>query len=735
MLTTTTPKQVQGTDGASLPKVGGFPGWCTQSGVALVLLILIFILGIYVRTDELRFWNKFPDVFFYDGEPVLANGDGYYYLRMARDLADHQYTEVDYLKKYPDNELRKYPPPLISILVARISRLLPFSIEWTAVLFPVVIGPLLIVPLWRFCRLFGGSRAMGLTAALFAVLSIQYVNRTRIGFFDTDCLNVTFVLITTTFFMMFAFESRRRRYLSFVGGLFFTGLFVMHWDIIRPIVVVISLFPLVIALLFYYRPSLKEGLVFYLCCLMLVALIVLWDKSNGIQAQIRQFFDFIHMLLTNKTGFFSGNLDEVREMKVPTLKQIVDYSAGNGIALFLSAMGLLWGVIRNGKKSLFLVMPVGLAGLTFFLGNRFLIFFAPVAAVGMGYIVDSLWRHPRSTKLIKVIAVCLVLVLAWPAFIIDTQKRYSPALMNLWPGVKRITELTPADSAIWTTWDAGNPLMYYTRRRTISDAQFAEGGERHFYCYLPIASNSIRFSANFIQFFVKNGVQGIHTVYRACGNDPASGLELIRMVLAAGPIRGRKVLDDALAGGRLFSQDGFTTVDSWLRFFFPRAPVPVFLLLHEDMTLGCGWFYFGTWNLASGKGLEPTYHPLLVLDKQAGKLITTGGVLQLEAPDRGLFYLKQGSGFNRLKLSHLLVTTGEDSKVIFFGNNTELSTEIYQPSRFGAIMDDKIAESTFNKLFIRHHQDSSYFTLVAEDIPYYQIWQVQGDSMDIQKLP
>jgi asparagine N-glycosylation enzyme membrane subunit Stt3 len=218
--------------------------------LTLVLCALVFILGFWVRFDEFRLWQKFPAVFFYDGQPTLTNGDGYYYLRMARDLVEKRYQAVDELKKYPDHSQRPFPPPLISALVAGISKLSAFSLEWIAILVPVILGPLLILPLYGLYRCFGGGRIMGISVALFAVLSVQYVNRTRIGFYDTDSLNVSFALAVTYLFMRFGIEPRRRRYFYFLAGCAVVGLFLWHWDQVPHVVLAICLIPLIIAVIF-----------------------------------------------------------------------------------------------------------------------------------------------------------------------------------------------------------------------------------------------------------------------------------------------------------------------------------------------------------------------------------------------------------------------------------------------------------------------------------------------------
>jgi dolichyl-diphosphooligosaccharide--protein glycosyltransferase len=697
--------------------------------MSLVLCLLVLALGFYVRVDEFAFWNKFPEVFYYDDQPVLANGDGYYYLRMARDLVENRYKAVDELKKHPDHVLRSTPPPLISSLVAWISAISSMSLEWIAVFLPAIAGPLLIIPLYGLCRMLGGGRFMGITAAFFAVLSIQYVYRTRLGFFDTDCLNVTLMVTVTYFFMLFAIKTGFSRYFFFVSGIFFTGIFVWHWDMVRHIVIAISLFPLLVALIFFYRPSLKEGLIFSTICILALTLGLFWQGFAGVKTFFNDFVNFSLLLATDQTGHFSGTYSEVRELKIPNLRELIDYSTGNGVVFFLAVAGLILLLVKNGKKSLFLAMLVILAGLTFFLGIRFIIFFAPVTAIGLGCLADLLWSRKNVSNLMKVCTIGLVLLSAWPAYIKDTKMRFSPALMNFWPGVKSIAELTPPDAVVWSSWDAGNPLMYYARRKTVSDAQFPEGGERHIYAYMPMADENPRFSANFIQFFAENGVRGIHKVYRASHNDPVRGMTLIRSVLSAGPKKAREVLTDTIISQDLLLQNGMVNADKWLQFFFPPGRAPIFLLLHQDMTYSHGWFNFGRWDLKSGQGNEAVYHPCFVIKDEKGKLVTTGGTLEIDGPEAGLFRLDENGAENSLRISHLLVQTGQRIITTTFDVQKELCFEMYKPGRFGALMTNKVAASTFNQLFIRHVSDSEHFKLIAEDIPRYQVWQVQADHL------
>ena len=55
--------------------------------------------------------------------------------------------------------------------------------------------------------------------------------------------------------------------------------------------------------------------------------------------------------------------------------------------------------------------------------------------------------------------------------------------------------------------------------------------------------------------------------------------------------------------------------------------------------------------------------------------------------------------------------------------------EMTTGSRFGILMDSKIAESVFNRLFVRVDPTLQHFEMVQEHAPTYQIWKVTGDSI------
>ena len=104
----------------------------------ILALVLVVALGLWVRLEDLVSWKKEPGRAFYQGEPLLTALDGLFYLTLARDLVEGTYHPLDEKRAVPDYPPRPQPPPLISVLTAGVTRLLPLSINWVAVYRPRV---------------------------------------------------------------------------------------------------------------------------------------------------------------------------------------------------------------------------------------------------------------------------------------------------------------------------------------------------------------------------------------------------------------------------------------------------------------------------------------------------------------------------------------------------------------------------------------------------------------------
>ncbi|MDA9983434.1 hypothetical protein N9H39_12105, partial [Gammaproteobacteria bacterium] len=176
------------------------------------ILLGIMVLGVLVRLDALYDYLAEPEKFFYLGEPLERSVDGYRTLTHARDLLAGNYEGLDVRRRVPEYSERPWPPMLMALLAAGLNQLTGISLNWIAGFLPVLLGPLIALPLYGLGRYYGGV-AMGMSSALLGTLAMASVSRSSFGWFDTDCLNVTFLLATAYFALRFGTLERSRRYL------------------------------------------------------------------------------------------------------------------------------------------------------------------------------------------------------------------------------------------------------------------------------------------------------------------------------------------------------------------------------------------------------------------------------------------------------------------------------------------------------------------------------------------
>ena len=64
-----------------------------------------------------------------------------------------------------------------------------------------------------------------------------------------------------------------------------------------------------------------------------------------------------------------------------------------------------------------------------------------------------------------------------------------------------------------------------------------------------------------------------------------------------------------------------------------------------------------------------------------------------------------------------------------YDNYSSYRFDYFEQARFGALMDFLIAESVFNKLYLRHLSAAPYFRPVRLETPHFQLWEVTGDTL------
>jgi hypothetical protein len=696
----------------------------------IIALVLIYGAGFFVRFEDFPRLRNHPDIFLFQNQPILANGDGYYYLRLARDLSEGNYESVDSQRRYPDNPPRPSPPPLLSVITSMLHSVLGISLEWIAIFLPVLLAPLLILPLYALARPLGGGWILGLSAALIAVVCEYYTGRTRLGVYDTDCMIVTLTVSICYALIRFARDTSVRRYAFFAAAVLGFALFLWWWDTAIEAVSAICLAMFAVALACFYRPSRKEGMFFFGSLAALLLAVLAWIGFETPLMLARKVSDQLAFLSGGESGPFPPTAGNIRELQVVGLKQTALYTAGNGFLYILAAIGYVWLLIDRKKEALLLAVLTLLALLPIRFGNRFLIFQVPVIALGIGYLAESLARRRGVWRPLGAVALLLVAVSAFLGFRHSTARFYRSPMASSMNAIQAVIDKTPKDAVLWTSFWHGYPVLYYSGRAVITDGGSLDG-PRLMYQNLPLACADARTAANFMQFWVGSGTDGMNRLYRAMNDDHCGAMLLLKEVCAAGPEAAGKIITEALTGGVLHTSAEHHSVETWLNFFFPAPRRPIYLLLTQDMTRSMVWFERGTWDLCSSTGARVHYRPHTGVKMAGGNLrgkdglfidMTAGTVAQMEADAAG----------GATPLVHVLTHTGLKLERSEFGHDRGLCFEWIPTLEFGAVMSPVVAKSLFNSLFIRHTGDPRYFRRVYSNTPSFHIWQVRGDRLKQQ---
>ncbi len=684
----------------------------------IIALIIVIAVGISFRLEDLEQWHKYEQKAFFNKQPLHTTFDAWFYLSLAQDLVDGTYNPINEMRGVPDCPPRPSPPPLISVMAAGIAKATSFSLSWIGAVLPTILGSLLAIPLYLLGRFYGGP-VMGITAALMSLLYPFYIYRSNIGRFDTDCLNATWAVSSAYVFLRFGIEKTKKRYLYFLGGIIIYGLFLWWWDQTPAAATAITIMPLAVALAFFYRPEGKEGKLFYAitgCALIVFLLTVGPDKPVKIIKSI--WLNYLY-ISKDSSGTFPNIGITISEQSKPSLALIISYTTKNILAFIFAITGVFLLFWKHFKNSLFLVSLVVLSIATFF-ANRFLIFMIPMVALGTGFSMSMLWGLRKRFAPLYLICPLLIVLFVWPLYL--SNKTYIQ-----WPkepgptaeGMYTVQQKTPSDAVIWAWWDHGHALTYLARRAAINDG-IIHGGERTVYTAIPLTTDSYRMAANFMQFYVIRGKKGIKQFYKAAGNKPAAGLKLIKKILRAGPADAVAIIKEA----NLKPIGNLQNTQDWLEFFFPAEKRPVYLFLDNLLPkIAYWWYWFGTWDIEKQDGRHPVFKIFynmhnkkdqliagynFILDKKTGKLHMGNRTIQLS-----FFGIRKKNAFEKKS----------------YNNNSTYRFEYFERSRYGALMDSEISESVFNKLYIRHLYHKKYFKPLKLRPPYYQIWEVKGDSL------
>lgn len=680
------------------------------------ILLVIMGTGLFVRLHNLPAWQERTKMAMYQGDPLLTTFDGYYYMSLARDIVENKYHPIDEKRGYPDCPKRPSPPPLMSVLAATAAIVTPFSLNWIGAVMPAFLGILLAIPLYLLGRQLNG-RSMGYCAAAVGILMNNYVYRSSLGWFDTDCMNVTFTMMLCYFLLRFGQSADFRKYIYLSVSCVVTVLFFWWWDQTPDTVLAIFLGIFLTTLIGLYRPSQKEGWIF-LSIIIGAVLSVLTMKGFNypflIYSKILSKFSYISK---QSLGEFTNIGISITEQAKPGLKFIIEYTTFNQNAFIVACAGISGLIIKRPREMIALSVPAALGLMSFFFSSRFLIFLTPLLALGSGFLISELWKY-KQKKISQFSAAALFILLLWITISQSIWQLYWPKIQpDTVSGLITLKQKTPVDSVVWSSWTRGYQINYFAERATISDGQI-HSGELNFYLAQPFVTKDFRYAVNFIQFYVRHGVGGIRLFQKATQLNSADNFDLLRALLSAGPGSAYSLLKTTT----LKPINELRDPEGWLHFLYPSDNPPTYLFLHERMMKSIYWWYwFGNWNYDTKDSSHPFYHTYKHVVLYGNKV---GTIFDLSA-DLSTGHYK-GAGLEGILSKAVVRSKGENQEYEFDGEETVLHVD--QAVRFAVLQDSATWDIVFNRLFVRGDANN-YFTPVDLSYPTYHIWKVEGDRI------
>lgn len=245
-----------------------------SSGFKTVLILLsIMVVGVVLRLDDVNQWPSDYERAYYEGEPLLTNLDGYYYLRASKDFLNGEYHQVD-MKRGGLEGLERGRIPLLSVLTVLFKKATSLDLNWAGVLLPTILGVLLAVPIFLQARVFC-TKTGAVLSAIIAITSTTYFVRTSVGWLDTDCMNVTFLFMTTYLFYKYAVAKNSFAFAWLSSAIFSACLFFWWWDMAGIVVIIMCLFPFLLACLHRKQlGSLTRFELYFFIALFLCAILI-----------------------------------------------------------------------------------------------------------------------------------------------------------------------------------------------------------------------------------------------------------------------------------------------------------------------------------------------------------------------------------------------------------------------------------------------------------------------------
>ena len=475
-----------------------------ETKLTLLYIFLAFTFSVAMRMIWIYQFSGY-EPFYYNGQFMINTNDGYYWAEGVRDLLSGGYREgVDL------TPVASAP----AILTAFFAKILPFSFETIILYMPVFLSSLIVIPIILIAKLLKNLE-MGLIAAMFASIVWSYYNRTMVGYYDTDMLNIVLPMFLL-WSIIWAVKTDKNIYLLLSGLdilvyrwwypqsyslefaffgliLFYTLIFdrknVFNYKLLAMMMFAMmgldgySRFALVVISYFIFTQEKFDKYTYYILTIA-IGVFLVTGGFNPILAQLKGYV-FRESVSASSEGLglhFYSVAQTVREAGNIPFSRFAERISGNVIVFIVSLIGYVYLLFKH--RIMLLSLPlVGLGFLAYVGGLRFTIYAVPVLAFGVAFLITELANKMPYAKLKYLAFVAFTLMILYPNYKHIDEYKVPTVFGN--DEVQVLEELSkisnPNDYTVaW--WDYGYPIRYYANTQTLID-----GGKHQGHVNYPVS--------------------------------------------------------------------------------------------------------------------------------------------------------------------------------------------------------------------------------------------------------
>ena len=695
----------------------------SANGEFWLACLLVVFTTVSIRFTEYPLWLS--PAFFVDGEHLMATHDAYVWLAGVKGIGN--FVEDPFTR-----------------LLGMLHRLSGISLTTIGFWTPIIFIPLLSVPIClmtRFLRLPEG----GLVFGILATSGLGFLVRTRLGFCDTDVVNLLFPVATVSTLALWlngmakesraddvAYPRRQMAWTLLVGLLGKVSVYVYPGSssIILPafgLAAVIGLWRidpkdrllllngllLIFAVIFagwqggilvgtwmfwvLYRTDVPVRIQVGAMAVLFVAVVFVGNFWEIVQALIYRIYLYTKVgtpdMVSNATGLKLPDIAQsVREAQNLEWGLLGPRMGGNWVVFVLGVFG--FGLVGWRKPALLVFLPfliIGLASVQ--LGNRFAMYGTVGIGVGLGLGLSEIMHMLKQSQGRRWIAqLSMACVALWPSAEFMQEVGPVPVLPQTYAQTfVDLRSQSEPDALLWQWWDYGYAGQYYAERATFGDGSRHDGWILYPLAKVHATDSSLQ-ARQMMQYFGQVVLE----------DGSRSKTDRRAALLAGDPLA---KLRDMEAGAVQEFVEELATSQQEL-----ASSVPNYLVVSWENLRLAGWIsYYGNWDIvtgASSPGKVQRVQGEVRLDTSAGSMMINGQLAPIDSLDvieeKGTrhFEWPNGSG------SHVLIN--QASKQVF-------------------LMDAKMYRSMMVQMLIAPPENfAEDFELVVDRYPWVRAYKVKG---------